>query len=98
MKTDNKLFHLLFIVVSVYSGSVSAAEPWKELFDGKTLGGWVQKGGRAVYAVENGQIVGKAVLNTPNSFLCTKQFYSDCIVWQNFCPDRATVWSLDCGW
>jgi len=87
MKTDNKLFHLLFIVVSVYSGSVSAAEPWKELFDGKTLGGWVQKGGRAVYAVENGQIVGKAVLNTPNSFLCTKQFYSDFILELEFKVD-----------
>ncbi|MHC5102181.1 MAG: 3-keto-disaccharide hydrolase, partial [Planctomycetota bacterium] len=87
MKRTNTLSLLLFIFVCVSSGSVFADEPWKALFDGKTLDGWSQKGGRAIYAVEDGQIVGKTVLETPNSFLCTKQFYSDFILELEFKVD-----------
>jgi hypothetical protein len=68
-------------------GSVFAQEPWTALFDGQTLDGWSQKGGQAIYAVEDGQIVGKTVLETPNSFLCTKQFYSDFILELEFKVD-----------
>lgn len=64
-----------------------ADEPWKLLFDGKTLNGWEQKGGQAIYSVQDGQIVGKTVLATPNSFLCTKQFYSDFILELEFKVD-----------
>jgi Domain of Unknown Function (DUF1080) len=53
---------------------------WTPLFDGKTLKGWNQKGGQAKYTVEKGQIVGTAVANTPNSFLCTNELYSDFIL------------------
>ncbi|MBN2211398.1 MAG: DUF1080 domain-containing protein [Sedimentisphaerales bacterium] len=59
----------------------------KELFDGKTLNGWVQKGGQAEYTVVDGVIVGKTVLNTSNSFLCTKQNYSDFILELEFKVD-----------
>ena len=76
---------LLILLICV--GGVFAAEPWVELFDGKTLNGWEQKGGKALYAVEDGQIVGKTVLKTPNSFLCTKQFYSDFILELEFKVD-----------
>ena len=50
------------------------------LFDGKTLQGWKQLGGKAKYAVEDGQIVGTSVANTPNSFLCTERTYGDFIL------------------
>jgi len=43
------------------------AEDWQNLFDGKTLNGWIQRNGKAKYAVEDGMIVGTTVLNTPNS-------------------------------
>ena len=47
------------------------------LFDGKSLDGWVQHGGKAKYEVVDGTIVGTSVPNTPNSFLCTKKEYGD---------------------
>ena len=50
---------------------------WKDLFDGQSLAGWVQKGGKALYTVENGCILGQAVSNTPNSFLCTEKEYDN---------------------
>ncbi len=50
---------------------------WKPLFNGKDLKGWVQRGGKANYRVEGGEIVGASVPNTPNSFLCTDRDFGD---------------------
>ena len=52
-------------------------EGFVSLLDGETLAGWVQRGGKATYAVEDGVIVGRTVLGAPNSFLCTEKDYSD---------------------
>jgi hypothetical protein len=53
---------------------------WTPLFNGKDLEGWVQRGGKASYKVEDGAIVGTSVPNTSNSFLCTKKDYGDFIL------------------
>lgn len=53
---------------------------WKELFNGKDLSGWEQIGGEATYEIINGELVGTAVLNTPNSFLKSNQGYGDFIL------------------
>ena len=58
----------------------AAEESWTPLFDGKSLDGWVQRGGKAEYRAENGEIIGKSVANTPNSFLCTAKEYGDFIL------------------
>lgn len=47
------------------------------LFDGKTLQGWIVRGGKASYEVVDGEIVGTSVAGTPNSFLCTERDYAD---------------------
>ena len=54
-------------------------ETWTPLFDGKTLNGWLPKGGKANYKAENGEIVGTTVFGTPNSFLITEKLYDDFI-------------------
>ena len=72
---------LTFILVGILLPEMSfAAEEWENLFDGKTLNGWIQRNGKAKYAVEDGMIVGTTVLNTPNSFLCTEKNYTDFIL------------------
>ena len=53
---------------------------WTPLFDGKTLKGFKQLGGKALYEVKNGEIVGTTVKDTPNSFLATEQDYGDFIL------------------
>ena len=53
---------------------------WKSLFNGKDLNNWILYNGKAEYRVENGEIVGKTVYGTPNSFLTTKELYSDFIL------------------
>ena len=73
----------LFALVGALAApaAVRAAESgWVSLFDGKTLNGWEQHSGKALYRVEDGAIVGKTVINTQNSFLCTKKTYGDFIL------------------
>ena len=50
------------------------------LFDGKSLEGWVQHGGKAEYTIEDNAIVGTSVADTPNSFLCPPREYGDFIL------------------
>jgi len=57
--------------------SAQAAGAWVDLFDGKTLNGWVQKNGTATYRVVDGTVVGETTEGSPNSFLCTVQSYGD---------------------
>ncbi len=68
--------------------AATPAEPaFVDLFDGKTLDGFEQKGGKAVYSVEAGCIVGTSVPGTPNSFLCTESHYGDFVLEYEFLID-----------
>lgn len=87
---------LRFIPLLILTSSVLRAEEpgsWVDLFDGKTIDGWVQRGGKAIYTVEDGAIVGTTVPNTPNSFLCTPRDYANFILEVEFLIDPA----LNCG-
>ena len=67
--------------------SFAAEDGWLALFNGKDLSGWVQRGGKAKYVVQDGVIVGSTVLNTANSFLCTEKEYGDFILELDFKVD-----------
>ncbi|MEO5712339.1 MAG: DUF1080 domain-containing protein [Luteolibacter sp.] len=67
--------------------SAFAADGWTDLFNGKNLDGWTQRGGKAAYAVEDGSIVGTSTMNTPNSFLCTARDYGDFVLEYEFKVD-----------
>ncbi len=75
-----------FIMVAT-CGSVIAADGWINLFNGKDLDGWVKRGGKAEYQVEDGTIVGTSTLDTPNTFLCTGRDYADFILEYEFKVD-----------
>ena len=65
-----------------------AAQSAADLFNGKDLAGWVQRGGKASYTIEGNEIVGTSTLNTPNSFLCTEKTYGDFILEYDFKVDQ----------
>lgn len=79
----------LIIVLGVLTGCRSAlAQPpqaetgqptseWVDLFDGQTLSGWIQRGGKARFFIDEDSIVGATVRGEPDSFLCTEAEYSD---------------------
>ncbi len=81
-----RLFFLSFIFVISFGATAQSFTP---LFNGKNLRGWTQRGGKATYKVKDGTIVGYSKTNTDNSFLCTKQDYSDFILEFDFLVDDA---------
>lgn len=66
-----------FLTLALSVMAAAADDGWVSLFDGKTLEGWIQKNGTAIYRVEEGAIVGKTTKGSPNSFLCTMKEYGD---------------------
>jgi quinoprotein glucose dehydrogenase len=52
---------------------------WIQLFDGKTLDGWVHMNGAHTFTVEDGAIVGRTVESSAamNSFLCSRREFDD---------------------
>lgn len=78
----SSLRHLLPFVAFALActGAARAADGWIALFNGKTLDGWEQRSGTALYRVEDGAIVGQTVAKTGNTFLCTKETYGDFVL------------------
>ncbi len=74
------------LLVGLFATPALAAD-WTPLFNGKDLDGWVKRGGKATYKVEDGSVVGTSTLNTPNTFLCTPRDYSDFILEYEFKVD-----------
>jgi len=72
--------HIVCLLLAVVMAASAQAAEWKNLFDGSGLDGWKQLGGEAKYELEGDQVVGYTVANSPNSFLTTKETYSDFII------------------
>jgi hypothetical protein len=69
------------IALATSTATLQAQEAtWKPLFNGKDFTGWVVRGGKAPFAVENGEIVGTVIAGTPNTFLCTEKNYGDFVL------------------
>jgi hypothetical protein len=80
----------IILLAAVLSYAQKAKNPsWTSLFNGKDLKGWKQLNGKAIYAVQNGEIVGTTVANEPNSFLTTEETYGDFILEVEFKVDPA---------
>ena len=87
MHSNHKTSCLAFAVL-IFAFITTTLTTWAQmvvgsptpLFDDRTLDGWVQRGGKAIYKVENGCIVGISVTNAGNTFLCTTNDYADFIL------------------
>ncbi len=80
MKTALFALPIAAVLLFALQPGCEGQEKWIQLFDGKTLDGWTVHSGSAKYRVEDGAIVGQAVPNSPNSFLCTQREFSDFIL------------------
>jgi len=68
------------ILLIIFHCPTVGQDGWIKLFDGETLEGWSIHSGHATYRVEDGAIVGQAIKNSPNTFLCTDREFSDFIL------------------
>ena len=87
MHHTSRLAAAVCLVALAVAPLTAAEEGFRPLFDGKTLAGWKQLGGKAKYEARDGAIVGSTVPNTPNSFLCTERMYGDFILELDFKVD-----------
>jgi hypothetical protein len=72
------LLIIFFLTANLWAGAQDKG--WQNLFNGKDLTGWKTMGGKAKYTVENGEIVGRTVANSRNTFLTTEKEYTDFIL------------------
>ncbi|MCU0241881.1 MAG: DUF1080 domain-containing protein [Vicinamibacteria bacterium] len=70
----------LVLFFSIGACATAGESGFVDLIGSANLMDWVQRGGRAEYRLENGEIVGRTVLDSPNSFLCTKKSYADFVL------------------
>jgi len=81
MKRPTLLKRTLILAPLLFASALGAAESeWITLFNGKNLDGWQRRSGTAEYRVEDGNIIGKTVAGSPNTFLCTVKEYGDFIL------------------
>ena len=78
MKT--KLLTSILVLIALSSSAQSEMGEWEYLLNGKDLNAWEILGGKATYQVENGELIGTTVSNTPNTFLRTKKEFGDFIL------------------
>jgi hypothetical protein len=74
--------NLLFIIIIVLiplSSCKTNNKDWENLIR-EDFSNWEQLNGTAPFDMEDGIITGTTVANSPNSFLCTKENYSDFIL------------------
>ena len=81
LRTSTALFLLLF------TSGMSAQQQFTSLTNGRDLSNWETYGGEAPYTISGDTITGTAVVNTPNTFLCTERPYSDFILTLEFNDD-----------
>ena len=75
-----KKFVLITIALILLTGTFNPVHgQWKKLVK-KDLPGWEQLNGTASFKLEKGIVIGTTVVNSPNSFLCTKEKYSNFIL------------------
>ncbi len=74
-----KLSLILTILTLLFQTGCGEKEPWTNLLK-KDLSAWEQLNGTAPFVLEDGVITGTTVTDSPNSFLCTKEKYSDFIL------------------
>lgn len=76
--TPQKL--LASLCLAFLTATTALAQKGIRLIQGSDLSGWVQRGGKATFKVEGSEIVGSAMMNTPNTFLCTEKTYGDFVL------------------
>jgi hypothetical protein len=61
----------------IFISTIHGQAVWTPIFDGKTLAGWKQYGGKSHFDIYRESILGIVAPNTPNSFFCTEAEYGD---------------------
>lgn len=89
IKVKNIMYAVLGLMV-ISSCQVVNKDYLTPIFNGENLEGWHTIGGEATYKVENSEIIGTTVANTPNTFLASDKMYADFILELDFKTDSVS--------
>lgn len=80
--TFRSLLRLAFTALLLLTAPAAFAQdaPWRVITPDASLAGWRATGGAASYRVEGGEVVGRSVLRTPNSWLVSDEIFGDFII------------------
>jgi len=78
MKFSKKLF-VTFTILTILTGFASA-QSWINLFESGNLNGFEKRNGTAEYKLEGDELIGISALETPSTYLCTKEMFTDFIL------------------
>ncbi len=67
-------------LANLSGASAQQTEGWRTITPAPDLRGWRVLGGSAPFTVENGELVGRSVTGSPNSFLASAPIYGDFIL------------------
>jgi hypothetical protein len=76
MKSFIKVMSMFFLLAFT---CMSCSEPWENMIK-SDLSNWEQLNGTAPFELSDNTIIGTTVLDSPNSFLCSKEKYGDFIL------------------
>ncbi|MGM0377354.1 MAG: 3-keto-disaccharide hydrolase, partial [Bacteroidota bacterium] len=71
---------LFFSLLLFLSANSFGSKGNKELFNGQNLDGWEVLNGNASFEARDGMIVGTSETNTPNTFLATKEDFTNFVL------------------
>lgn len=74
------LLSVLLITLLAPTYISAQSDGWISLFNGQDLNNWTRLNGEADYRTAGDEIIGTTKMNTPNTFLATKQQYADFIL------------------
>jgi hypothetical protein len=74
------IVRMVALALALAAVPMEAQDGWRPLFNGRNLDGWYACNGTATFSVEDRAIVGRTVVDSPNSFLCTKETFGDFIL------------------
>lgn len=80
MEHPMKTLWTLMAALTSFALPLWGQDAWRPLFNGRNLDGWYACNGTAPFTAEDGVIVGRTVVDSPNSFLCTKETFGDFIL------------------
>ena len=78
---------LLLCSLCAVTAAATAQTAFTSLTNGTDLSNWETYGGTAPYVLEGNTITGTAIVNTPNTFLCTDRPYRDYVLELEFYDD-----------
>jgi hypothetical protein len=75
-----RIVGIIVVCAVLFASAANAQSGWKSMFEGKSVDSFEKRQGTANYTLEGNVLTGYSKVNSPSTYLCTKEMYSDFIL------------------